>query len=105
MMSRKSFTWRHKNLKTLLRLFKNLKQSADDLNHMQDAIERMKYSKLDLVLFCNAYESEEIAYEKRNLNKASQKGKFWMGSSDLFPYEDQHNEEYSKLKREVMQIF
>ena len=65
----------------------------------------MKHSKLDLVLFCNAYESEEIAYVKRNLNKASQKGKFWMGSSDLFPYEDQHNEEYSKLKREVMQIF
>ena len=51
------------------------KAGAKDLQEMQEAIRRLMHSKLDLVLFCNAYESEETAYEKKNLIKAVQKGK------------------------------
>ena len=71
---------------------------------MQDIIQRMTHSKLDIVLFCNAYESEEIAYEKRNLKKAIQKGKVLQSRANLVQYEVEHDEEYEKLKKEVMLI-
>ena len=71
---------------------------------MQDIIQRMTHSKLDIVLFCNAYESEEIAYEKRNLKKAIQKGKVLQGGACLIQYKVEHDEEYEKLKKEVMLI-
>ena len=51
------------------------KASAEDLQKMQDAIGLMIHSKLDVVLFCNAYELEEITYEHRKLKKVGQKGK------------------------------
>ena len=58
-----------------VKVIRGSKAAAEDLQKMQDAIERMVHSKLDLVLFCNAYESEEIAYENRNLRKAVLRGK------------------------------
>ena len=58
-----------------VKVIERSKAAAEDLQKMQDAIERMVHSKLDLVLFCNAYEFEEIAYENRNLRKAVLRGK------------------------------
>ena len=81
------------------------KAGAKDLQEMQEAIRRMMHSKLDLVLFCNAYEFEEITYERRKLIKAVQKGKALQSCVDLLRYEDEHDEEYGKLKREVMLMF
>ena len=82
------------------------KASAFDIQKMEDAIRCMTHSKLDLVLFCNAYESEEIAYENLKMKKkAIKKGKLFQRSTGMFAYEDQHDdEEYLKLKREVMEI-
>ena len=64
----------------------------------------MTHSKLDLVLFCNAYESEEIAYEKSHLKKAVKRQKIVQSITYLPRQEVEHDEEYEKLKREVMQI-
>ena len=49
-----------------------LKSSEEDIKQMHDAIGHMTHSKLDMVLFCNAYEYEEIAYENNKLSKANQ---------------------------------
>ena len=43
-----------------VKVIEGSKAAAEDLQKMQDTIYRMTHSKLDLILFCNAYESEEI---------------------------------------------
>ena len=91
-------------LNDALKVIQRPKATTEDLLKMQDTIERLMHSKLDLILFCNAYESEEIVYEKKNLIKAVQKGKILQSNADLLIYDIEHDEEYEKLKREVMQI-
>ena len=88
-----------------LEIIQRTKASAEDSQKMQYTIGLMMHSKLDVVLFCNAYELEEITYEMKKLKKAVQKGKVQKYCIDLHRYLDDYNEEYEKLKREVMLIF